>query len=69
MDENYQSVKESRVKITCFEGCFDQLKNVFTHYMPILFKENALKTIWARGFVMFHGVQSCGYLCLSDWVG
>jgi hypothetical protein len=41
-------------------------KNAFPHYMPILFEENGLKSIWTRSLVRFHGVQSSKHFCCTD---
>jgi hypothetical protein len=34
------------------------MKYVISNNMPILFEENALETVRARGFVRFHEIES-----------
>jgi len=58
-DKGNESICYSWVKKTSFEGCGNKAENVFTNNMPVLFEENALKTIRTRRFVRFHGVKSC----------
>jgi hypothetical protein len=50
------------VEIACMEVYFDQSKNVVPNYVPILFEENALKTIWIRGLIGLHRVDGCRHL-------
>lgn len=66
-NQGYESVGKGWVKITRREGLHHQLPNIITNNVPILFEENSLEPIRARGLERLHGVQGSQDFLLTDW--
>jgi len=51
------------------DSCLDHLENIITNNVPVLFEENAMETIRARGFVGLHRVKGSEHFRFGDWRG